>query len=162
MCSSTTVDSVGCDDTKGKTTLEMQAPALFLSAGWDLWGEVANGTYDVWMIYDGTGYPKLTWEAPIVIGDLVCPIGVATEDLEVLANQWLLALLTYDVAPGSRDGLVNWLDFAMLSGTSELAGFTNEWLETGAVYYDIAPNGGDGFFDLVDFSAMAGNWMAGI
>jgi len=46
----------------GKTTVEMQAAATFLEAGWDFVGEIANGTEDIWWILEGKDYPRLWWE----------------------------------------------------------------------------------------------------
>ncbi|MCX5646559.1 MAG: hypothetical protein NTZ17_18050 [Phycisphaerae bacterium] len=48
----------------GKTTAEMQRAATFLEAGWDLVGETANGTEDLWWIDEGKDYPRLWWEVP--------------------------------------------------------------------------------------------------
>jgi len=47
---------------KGKTTTEMQTARTFLDAGWDLVGETANGSKDIWKIAEGSGYPRLSWE----------------------------------------------------------------------------------------------------
>jgi len=47
----------------GKTTAEMQTAKTFLDAGWDLVGETANGTEDIWWIDEGKDYPRLWWEA---------------------------------------------------------------------------------------------------
>ena len=87
----------------------------------------------------------------------------------MLADEWLLGLLGFDVWPESRDGVVNWGDFAVMANTAwaagppyELAAFADEWLKMGTVYDDLAPAGGDGFFNLYDFSALAASWMSGI
>ena len=47
----------------GKTTAEMHTAKTFLDAGWDLVGETANGTEDIWKIAEGLDYPRLGWEA---------------------------------------------------------------------------------------------------
>jgi len=153
---------IGVDDPN------MQIAATFTDAGWDFVGESANGTDDIWDICEGTNYPKLSWQEPVV-GDWVCPDGVFVEDLSVVADEWLLSLLEYDLAPPGRDGLVNWQDFAELQNSAwatgppyDVAGFADQWLKIGTVYNDLAPNGGDGFFNLYDFSALAANWMAEI
>jgi len=49
----------------GKTTAEMQAAQTFLNAGWDLVGETANGTQDIWWIRAGEDYPRLCWQRPL-------------------------------------------------------------------------------------------------
>ena len=46
----------------GKTTAEMQTASTFLDAGWDFVGEMGNGTEDIWWIFDGRDYPRLSWE----------------------------------------------------------------------------------------------------
>jgi len=44
----------------GLTTTVMQDPNTYLAAGWDLFGECANGVSDVWYIPEEKGYPVLT------------------------------------------------------------------------------------------------------
>ena len=51
------------DGGTGKTTPEMRTAKTFLYAGWDLVGETANGTQDIWSITEGKDYPRLWWEA---------------------------------------------------------------------------------------------------
>jgi hypothetical protein len=48
----------GCSDSCGRTTAEMQSASTFLEAGWDLVGEILNGTCDYWQISPGD-YPRL-------------------------------------------------------------------------------------------------------
>jgi hypothetical protein len=43
----------------------MQTESTFTSAGWDFIGETANGTDDIWTIWEGAYYPRLTWENPL-------------------------------------------------------------------------------------------------
>lgn len=47
---------------EGRTTAQMRTARAFLDAGWDFAGETANGTEDVWWIFDGRDYPRLWWE----------------------------------------------------------------------------------------------------
>jgi hypothetical protein len=47
----------------GKATTELQKAKTFLDAGWDVVGETANGTEDIWWIEEGKDYPRLWWEA---------------------------------------------------------------------------------------------------
>jgi len=35
---------------------------IFTSSGWDFVAESANGTEDIWKIFDGLDYPHLWWE----------------------------------------------------------------------------------------------------
>jgi hypothetical protein len=46
----------------GLTTIEMQDPNTFISAGWDLAGESDNGPSDIWVMPDSGGYPLLWWQ----------------------------------------------------------------------------------------------------
>jgi hypothetical protein len=52
---------------EAQTTVQMQTARMFLDAGWDFAGETANGTEDLWWIFDGRDYPRLWWER--VLGD---------------------------------------------------------------------------------------------
>ena len=67
-----TTESVGGNpddlfDVRACTTAQMQDPNTFLTAGWDF--------LSTWDICEGTNYPKLTWQVP-VLGDFGCPDGV--------------------------------------------------------------------------------------
>jgi hypothetical protein len=46
----------------GRTTTQMQTAGTFLDTGWDLVGEIINGTEDIWWIVEGKDYPRLWWE----------------------------------------------------------------------------------------------------
>jgi rhodanese-related sulfurtransferase len=46
----------------GKTTAEMQTAKTFLDAGWDFVDETKNGVEDIWRIFEGRDYPRLSWE----------------------------------------------------------------------------------------------------
>ena len=46
----------------GIVTARMQTAKTFLDAGWDLVGETANGTEEIWSIREGRDYPRLWWE----------------------------------------------------------------------------------------------------
>jgi len=62
MCGVQGDDGIGCDDSYGKVTAEMQTATTFLDAGWDFVGETANGSEDIWKIAEGLDYPRLWWE----------------------------------------------------------------------------------------------------
>ena len=52
----------------GKTTAEMQTQSTFTDVGWDFAGETVNGPNDIWkMPFDG-GYPMLSWQDIVTIG----------------------------------------------------------------------------------------------
>ncbi len=152
----------------GKTTTDMQTMSIFTDAGWDFVGEVINGPNDIWDICDGTNYPKLAWQIPL-LGDFVCPDGVEYNDLAVLCEQWLLKEIPADFWPDGGDGIVNLFDWAVFAAgwestpdIDELAIFVEQWLQRGASFADIAPAGGDGIVNMLDFAALAENWLAGL
>jgi predicted outer membrane repeat protein len=62
MCGIQSSGSSGCDNTYGKTTIEMQTTGTFLDIGWDFKDETANGAEDIWWINEGQDYPRLWWE----------------------------------------------------------------------------------------------------
>jgi hypothetical protein len=62
MCGFQLNEAIGCDDSLGKTTAEMQTASTFLDAGWDFINEAMNGTDDIWWIDEGQDYPRLWWE----------------------------------------------------------------------------------------------------
>jgi len=70
-----------------KSTAEMQTASTFLEAGWDFAGESDNGTEDIWIICEGTNYPRFVWQ--ISVGDFVCPDGVTRDDFIYLMEHWL-------------------------------------------------------------------------
>ncbi|HML75409.1 MAG TPA: GLUG motif-containing protein [Anaerohalosphaeraceae bacterium] len=61
----------------GKTTAEMQMFSTFSSAGWDF--SKTDGDEAEWWILSGKGYPRLVWEATIVIPDVVTKAQVDAE-----------------------------------------------------------------------------------
>jgi hypothetical protein len=74
MCGGKSIwGALGCDDSHGKTTAEMQETATFLVAGWDFAGETDNGTEDIWWIDEGNDYPRLWWEPYLGLIDDVSP-----------------------------------------------------------------------------------------
>jgi hypothetical protein len=65
------------DGGTGLITIEMRTAAIFLDAGWDFIGETINGPNDVWKMWDGYDYPRLSWEVgpntPLVFVDINDP-----------------------------------------------------------------------------------------
>ena len=110
-------------DVIGESTANMQTLSTFTGAGWDFVGEVINGANDIWDICEGTNYPKLAWQIPL-LGDFVCPDGVDFIDFAVLALAW-----------GSEQGDGNWNPDCDISepkdnviDTLDLAAFSYNWL----------------------------------
>jgi hypothetical protein len=145
----------------GETTAEMKTESTFTDAGWDF--------TSIWAICEGTNYPRLRWQIPL--GDFVCPDGVDFRDFAVLANEWLLREITWDVWPEEGgDGIVNFFDWAVFANQWEttidyesLADFAEQWLKTGSRYLiaKIAPDDGDGVVDMSDLEVFADNWLEG-
>jgi len=143
----------------GESTINMKKKTTFTNVGWDF-------VY-IWDICDGTNYPKLAWQ--FMLGDFVCGDGVDFNDLDVFVQQWLMEKLSADVAAGGGDGIVDFVDWAVLAdgwqntvGLNDVADFAEQWLQFGAYCADIAPSpGGDGVVDMLDFAVLAGNWLEG-
>jgi hypothetical protein len=144
----------------GKSTVNMQKKTTFTNAGWDF-------VY-IWDICEGTNYPKLAWQ--FMLGDFVCGDGVDFNDLDVFMEQWLMEKLSADVAVGGGDGIVDFVDWAVLAAgwqntidLNDVADFAGQWLQFGAYCADIAPTpAGDGVVDMLDFAVLAGNWLEGL
>jgi len=152
----------------GKSTAEMQSQSTFTNVGWDFMWETANGNDDIWRLCEGEGeYPKLWWQ--FLLGDFVCPDGVDLLDFAVLADQWQLPELSWDIAPSGGDGIVDFLDWAVFADgwqdttyMSDLVVFADQWLQSSAYCADIAPApGGDGVFTMPDLIKFAENWLTG-
>jgi hypothetical protein len=152
----------------GLTTAEMKDPNTFISAGWDFLGESDNGNYEIWRLCDkGTKYAALSWQFPL--GDITCPDVVDSSDLLVLCNNWLSEGLSTDVWPEGGDGLVNFLDWAILADAWQITKdhetiveFAGQWLKREGMIADIAPDDGDGIVNMVDFAVLADNWLGGV
>ncbi len=143
-----------------KTTAEVKMESTFADAGWDF-------TTPIWKICEGTNYPKLAWQA-ILPGDLVCPDGIDMKDYAVLADQWQRDVLASDVAPDGGDGIVNFMDWAIVANgwpdttdIDDVATFAAQWLQPSAYCADIAPDGGDGVVDWFDLKELAEDWLEG-
>ena len=115
------METSGLTESSGGTGLmseQMQNVDTYLSAGWDFVGEVVNGEEDIWAMPLGW-YPVLAWEyggerGGDVTGDGFVDMG----DVILLAEQWLGTggEPSGDVAPEGGDGVVNFVDFAVVGG----------------------------------------------
>jgi hypothetical protein len=70
----------------GLTTVQTQTAQTFLDIGWDLVGESANGTEDIWCICEGQDYPRLKWQ--FIPGDFNGDYNVDLCDLAILSSRW--------------------------------------------------------------------------
>ena len=93
--------------------------STFSSAGWDF-------ITPVWEICEGTNYPKLAWQIPL-LGDFICTDGVDFADFSILASAWL-----------STSGEINWNPACDISDPNDnvideldLAVFCENWLAGG-------------------------------
>ncbi len=100
----------------GKTTAEMMTLSTFSDAGWDFFGESANGNADTWrMCTDGADYPHFRWEYTRR-GDFVCGDGVDLADLQGLCEHWLIFDSNLgDDYDANGDGVIDFEDYAILS-----------------------------------------------
>ena len=107
----------------GESTANMQTESTFTDAGWDFIGEVINGLNDFWDICEGTNYPKLAWQIP-VLGDFDCSTSVNFIDFVVIGLAW-----------GSEQGDGNWNAICDISDPNDnvideldVDVFTGNWL----------------------------------
>lgn len=102
---------------KAKITADMQNPATFTSAGWDLEGETANGGNDDWRM---NGYPMLAWEPRIGADELVSvslPRG----------QQGQLAFDVYSITGDKMQWTLEGLEaYPWMTGVSSNAGATGD------------------------------------
>jgi hypothetical protein len=91
----------------GKTTAQMKSASTY---PWNF--------AETWAICDGMNYPRLQWQR--LAGDFACPDGVAIEDLQYLAGQWLVMdcglLNDCDGADMDISGQVDMADFVLFAG----------------------------------------------
>ena len=57
--------------------------------GWDMTGETANGSDDLWKVIDGYGYPWLNYETAMIEGDFDKNESVDIFDFGILSENWL-------------------------------------------------------------------------
>jgi hypothetical protein len=102
--------------------------------------------------------------------DFVCPDGVEINDLDVFTQQWLMEKLSADIFPTGGDGVVDFVDWAVLADgwkntidLNNVAVFAGQWLQFGAYCADIAPTpAGDGMVDMLDFAVLAEHWLEAV
>jgi hypothetical protein len=98
------------------TTEELHAADTYLTAGWDMVSETANGTEDIWCIYDGSRYPQLRWTATGT--DLDGDGRTDFRDFALLASRWRATQPGYACADPYLlvDGAVDFIDLGRFSG----------------------------------------------
>lgn len=117
------IHGIGCNNSNGKPTAEMQTESTFLNAGWDFVAETANGIENFWGICDGLDYPELARQ--FLTGDFNGDRRVTFVDFAVFASLWLQSDSSYFWCRGAdftNDGKV---DF------SDLEEFAENWLAEG-------------------------------
>jgi hypothetical protein len=114
---------IGCNDTNGKTTIEMKKANTFSAAGWDFVAESLNGTDDIWSICEGRDYPQFAWQ--FRAGDFDGDTRVDFADFAILAERWQDSDRPFFWCRGTdlmSDGKVDFHD---------LKAFTERWLAAG-------------------------------
>jgi hypothetical protein len=80
----------------GLTTEQMQDPNTFLNAGWDMVGERANGTADLWIMPEGGGYPELSVFSESYKPHLLEGTGTPEDPYQIATAKDLGAIPYYD------------------------------------------------------------------
>ncbi|MCP4708880.1 MAG: hypothetical protein GY869_09670, partial [Planctomycetes bacterium] len=150
------------------STPNLQKADTFTDKGWDFVNETANGTEDIWYIYENQSYPRLRWQNHIPIAH-AGPDQITYTDLNTLARITINASASYDDnndpltynwswilngqphTSNGADGLINLHDFNQLAlqwnnSGQDISAFAQTWLQnsTKTNYnptYDIAPAG---------------------
>lgn len=121
---------------------------------------VLTSSGDTWFYVDNVSLINIG-----VSADLDNNGAVDLFDLNLIANQWLLEELSYDVATNGHDGIVNFLDWAHFAKSwqgdfNNVKNFSSQWLDNGAYNADIAPQpSGDGIVNFLDFALFAEKWL---
>ncbi|MCE5340232.1 MAG: hypothetical protein LLF92_03780 [Planctomycetaceae bacterium] len=115
---------------------------------------------------DGVNGRELWYARVSLTGDFDEDEDVDFKDFAVLSEQWMLERLAMDISENKGDGIVNFLDWAVLTSDSEnidnkaMSLFSKQWLKSGAYTGDVAPQtGGDGQVDGLDLIFFAENWL---
>jgi hypothetical protein len=90
--------------------------------GWDFVWESANGSSDIWVICEGNGYPKLSWQYDLMAGDFDNDWDVDFNDFAAMGLKWMEAdsNLYCGGIDLTGDGLVDLYDLAI---------FAENWLQ---------------------------------
>ncbi len=132
-----------------QTTNLMKSAATFKARGWDFVGESANGTDDLWTICETMNYPKFA--AMVPAGDFLCPDGVDVEELEFLAQHWLM--LDYD-----KFVLADIVDNDIID-IDDLLVVCNNWLNSACGDCNGADLVDDDLVDYKDFAVISSYWQ---
>jgi hypothetical protein len=111
----------GVTHAMGETTAQMQTASTFTAAGWDLEGETANGTEDIWTIREGKTYPRFARQVPQ--GDITGGEGVDMSDFAFFAGHW-----GNTNCSNSNDCDGTDLDKSGMVDMPDLVIFANNWL----------------------------------
>jgi hypothetical protein len=100
----------------GLARSQMQTREYWAAAGWDFLGNTADGTDDIWRMYqDEVDFPRLWWQfAP---GDIAGANGVNLTDFATLGQSWGKNKYEpgfYDNADINRDGIITADDLVIL------------------------------------------------
>ncbi len=115
---------------------------------------------------DGITGRELWYARLSMTGDFDLDRDVDFQDFAIFSEQWMLERLSMDISENKGDGIVNFLDWAVLTNDSEnmnigeLDLFSNQWLKSGAHTGDIAPeSASDGKVDGLDLILFVENWL---
>jgi len=105
MCGTQSDNDVGCDDSYGKNTTEMQTASMFLEANWDFVDEQENGREDIWRILEGRDYPRLVRKLSAFSP---YPQDGATDVIQLLTLHWSpgVSTMCHDVYFGEDEEVV--------------------------------------------------------
>jgi len=104
------------DGGRGRTTAEMQTASTFTDAGWDF--------AEVWCICEGTRYPRLLSQVPVVPGvDFNGDEKVDFRDFPKLAEYWLQDAVLLETAPATSGYCTVYFEYVAVFAENWLADF---------------------------------------
>ncbi len=159
----------------GLTTAQMQDPATYLAAGWDLAGERENGTADSWFVPEGGGYPLLTADRAALephkldgAGTAEDPYRIATaEDLDAINHYDLTACYRLDVdidlAQSPRDKPLVWYFDGRLDGAKHvITGLTMRGGDHLGLFGDLGARASITNLDIRDVNITGGDYLGAL
>ncbi len=145
---------------RGLTTAEMQDPNTFLDAGWDMVGERANGTTELWQMPEDGGYPVLTVFSDTFRPRELAGVGTTEEPYRIATAENLGAINHYDSSACYK--LVADINLSNITWTTApIADFDGTLDGDGFTVSNLSIKGGSylGLFRLLGPSAIVKNMI---
>ena len=105
----------------GLTTAQMQDVRTFQAAGWDMAGDWADGTADLWLVPEGGRYPVLAALSDSYQPHMLKGTGISSDPYRIATAEDLGAMGRYSRSAPTRSGAAGWY---RLAADIDLSGIT--------------------------------------